>query len=267
MILVFFMFLGNAAFFQGLQQGPLTPPPKREIKRLPGESVPEPPPVSVEELIQRFTQKEDELIRVRNASAYRISLRLQEFDEEGKPAGEFQSETDIFVGANGRQYQKRLQSSPSTIKRLQLPDEELADFIRLPPFMLPSTQLANYELTYAGKQPVDELTAYVFRIRPRRLERNRPYFEGVIYVDDRDLAIVKSYGRMVAEVAETSEQQPFKFFEVYRENVDGKYWLPSFMRAEEVLRTKAGDAKLRLTLRYLDYKTGAAAALPTPPKQ
>lgn len=251
---------------RGNQQGPVKLPPGREIKRIPAESTPEPPPIPVEELIRRVTERENEIIRARNASTYQVSLRLQEFDEGGETVGEFQMATDILFSPEGKPFEKIVRTSRSTLTHLALPSEELAEFARIRPFMLPSVSLEFYELTYAGKQQLDELSTYMFRVRPRRLSRAHLYFEGLIWVEDRDFTIVKTYGQWVSEVVQKTGFEPFVFFETIRENVEGKSWFPSFVRSEESLSPGAGPARIRLTLRFTNYKTGVAPALGPPPK-
>ena len=250
--------LATASFTAAQQQGPVTPPPKREVKVIPLDKPAEPPPIPVEELIRRITERENEIIRARNASAYQISVRLQEFDAEGETSGEFQMATDMLFGPDGKPYEKVVRSSKSSLVTLDLTREELAVYGRIRAFMLPTIALNYYELTYAGKQNLDELSTYMFHIRPKQLERSRKYFEGAIWVDDRDFAIVKTYGRWVSEVESTSDTAPFEFFESYRENVQGKYWFPSFIRSEESLKSEGGPARIRLTVRFTDYKLNAA---------
>ncbi|MCL4524560.1 MAG: hypothetical protein M1453_11650 [Acidobacteria bacterium] len=244
------------------QQGPVKPPPDRVIKRIPTESAPEPPPIPVEELIRRVTERENEIIRARNASSYQVSLRLQEFDDAGEMVGEFQMAKDMLFAADGKPSEKVVRTSRSTLTHLVLPSEELADFARIRAFMLPSISLEFYELTYAGKQPLDELSTYMFRVRPRRLSRTHLYFEGLIWVDDRDFAIVKTYGKWVSEVEQKTGFEPFVFFETIRENVEGKLWFPAFLRSEESLPAGAGPARIRLTLRFTNYKTHAEPRIP-----
>jgi hypothetical protein len=248
------------------QQGPVKPPPGREIKRIPLEGTPELPPLPVDEMVRRVTERENEIIRARNASTYQIALRLQEFDDAGETVGEFQMAKDILFSPEGKPYEKVMRTSRSTLTHLALPSEELGEFARVRPFMLPSVSLEFYELTYAGKQPLDELSTLMFRVRPRRLSRTHLYFEGVIWVEDRDFAIVKTYGRWVSEVEQKTGFEPFVFFESIRENVEGKSWFPAFVRSEESLKPEAGAARIRLTLRFTDYKTAVASAPGPPPR-
>jgi len=243
------------------KQGPLPPPTKREVTRIPVETTPEPPPIPVEEIIRRLAQKEDEFARTRASYTYRKTIRVQEFGEDNKPSGEFQVTTEPAVAPDGKRYEKIVQQPPSTLRRLPLAPEDLEILARIPAFPLVTDQLNKYELTYAGKQPVDELTTYLLRVKPRQLERKNAYFEGLVWVDDRDLAVVKTYGKWVTEVGDVSTPQlPFTLFETQRENIDGKFWFPNYARSDDTLNLKSGEVRIRLTIRWTDYKPVPAAS-------
>jgi hypothetical protein len=73
-------------------------------------------------------------------------------------------------------------------------------------------------------------------------------------VDDRDLQIVKTYGKGVGVIKKSSDNQ-FPRFETYREQIDGKYWFPTYTRADDTLHFKNGDnQRIRMVVKYQDYK-------------
>ncbi len=260
-LLVFALSAGRPEAAAQAPQGPLTPPPKHEVVRIPVESAPAPPPIPAEEIIHRFAQKEDEFQRARVGYTFRKTVRVQEFDEEGKPAGEFQLVTQLVVAADAKRYEKILEEPPSTLRRITLAPEDVETLARIPAFVLTSDQLDKYGLTYAGKQQVDELTTYVFRVKPRQVERKRAYFEGLVWVDDHDLLIVKTYGKWVTEIGDVSSPElPFTTFETYRQPIEGKYWFPTYSRSDDTLTLKNSNLHIRLVIRWDDYKPLAAAA-------
>jgi hypothetical protein len=77
------------------------------------------------------------------------------------------------------------------------------------------------------------------------------YFEGQIWVDDRDFQIVKTYGKGVGI---TSKEHQFPKFETYREQIDGKYWFPTYTHADDVLRFPNFSQRIRMVVRYQNYK-------------
>jgi hypothetical protein len=255
LLVVFLCGGGREVAAQEPKQGPLAPPPSGKVVRIPAEATPEPPPIPVEEIIRRFAQKEDEFQRARAAYTYQKTVRVQEFGEDHKPAGELQLTTELAAASDGKRYERIVQQPPPTLRRMTLAPEDLEILARIPAFPLTTDQLSKYDLTYAGKQPVDELTTYLFRVKPRQLERTRAYFEGLVWVDDRDLLVVKTYGKWVTETGDVaSPELPFTLFETYRQNIDGKYWFPAYARSDDTLSLKSGDVPIRLTIRWTDYK-------------
>jgi hypothetical protein len=114
--------------------------------------------------------------------------------------------------------------------------------------------LPKYEITYGGKQPLDELSAYFFSIKPRALDRARAYFSGVVWVDEQDLVIVKTMGKWVTETGDvTASELPFTVFETYRQQVGKNLWFPAYSRSDETI--PAGDAHvpIRVIVKWSDF--------------
>ena len=72
-------------------------------------------------------------------------------------------------------------------------------------------------------------------------------------MDDRDFQIVKTEGRSVPDTRKGRENL-FPKFVTYREQVDGRYWFPTYTRADDFLHFKSGDVRVRIILKYSDYK-------------
>ena len=98
---------------------------------------------------------------------------------------------------------------------------------------------------------MDEISCYAFAVKPKKLESGKRYFEGEVWVDDRDLQIVKTYGRGVGI---THGDYQYPKFETYREQIDGKYWFPTYTIANTTLHFKENDQRIKETVKYEDYK-------------
>ncbi len=121
----------------------------------------------------------------------------------------------------------------STLKVTHFSLEDVRQIASVPLFPLTSDQVASYNFLYAGQQKLDQINTYAFQVKPKAFDRNKRFFEGVIWVDDQDFAIVKSYGKFVSEYGGNGLSLPFTMFETYRENFDGKYWFPSYIRSDD----------------------------------
>jgi hypothetical protein len=107
---------------------------------------------------------------------------------------------------------------------------------------------------YLGRETVDEIGCYAFAVRPKSMVEGNRYFAGMIWVDDRDLQIVKSYGRGVG-VGKKVASQRFPKFETYREQIDGKFWFPTYTSANDILAFEGGNKiPIKMVLTYKDYK-------------
>jgi len=74
-------------------------------------------------------------------------------------------------------------------------------------------------------------------------------------VDQKYLEVVKTYGKWVTDLGAVHPRTlPFGMFEIYRENVDGKYWFPDYARAEETYKLKDRDISIRVTIKWTNFK-------------
>jgi hypothetical protein len=261
--------VGAAGGYAQDAQGPLTPAPSEEhnVRRLGTEpEAPAPPSLPAEEIIRRFSQKEDEFIAARPNYGYRKTIRIDEFGDDGKPAGQFVMVTETMRAANGQVISKVVQKPQSTLHYFNLESEDVRELDRIPAFPLTSSQLAKYDLKFIGQEQVDEIECYIFKVKPKILDRAHAYLDGLVWVDTKYLEVVKTYGRWVNELGEVrSATLPFTLFETYRENVDGKYWFPNYERSDDMLHLKDVTVPVRLVIKWTDFKVLPAAGAAAPP--
>ncbi|HET6144659.1 MAG TPA: hypothetical protein VFE02_14205 [Candidatus Acidoferrales bacterium] len=228
-----------------------------------------PPTVPVEQIIKQFAAKEAEFRTERDNFTYTQTFVIQTLDESNRVDGEYRTTSDIVFDERGRRVEKVTYAPTPTLERLMLTKEDLSDLENLYPFVLTSDDIGKYDVKYIDHVQLDELTTYVFDVAPKSLEKNQRYFQGRIWVDDKDFQIVKTFGKPVYAKSKSTEGQAFPRFETFRENIEGKYWFPTYTRANENLRFKAGDdVHIKLTVRYENYKRfGVTVRIGEPVKQ
>jgi hypothetical protein len=266
---------------QGTTTGPMTTPPPRTVMRIPANSTPEASAIPPDEIVKRFAAKEDVFARASQGFGYRKTIVVQEVGDDGKATGQVEVITTPFFGPDGKRYERVVEApSPATadssatnsdvtpgapatardLHFLHFAPEDVVALALMPQFPFTTDQLAKYTIIYQGRQKVDELDTYVFSIEPKQVDRTRAYFSGVIWVDDQELAIVKTYGKWVSELGDvTSPQLPFTTFETYRQPV-GADWFPAYSRSDDQVTTKDAIIPIRLIIRWTDYQ-----AVPLPP--
>jgi hypothetical protein len=211
--------------------------------------------VNPDEIIQKFAAKELEFQQARNNYTYRQSVKMQELDSGGNPSGgKWEEISDIIFSPEGRRTEKVVYAPVQTLKNISLTPEDVQDLRNVQPFVLTTPEIPEYDIKYLGREKVDEVGCYAFSVKPKKLAPGKRYFEGQIWVDDRDLQIVKTYGKGVGYIKKSGDNQ-FPKFETYREQIDGKYWFPTYTHADDTLHFKNGqNQRIRMTVKYQDYK-------------
>jgi hypothetical protein len=253
---------GAAALACAQDQGPMAPPPKFEVKRIPSEPHPGPPPIPQQEIISKFAANEDAAKKIYDEYDFMQSIRIEEFSN---PGGKFTVTGEEYTKPDGQRFWRTVKPVESTLKLTHYSFEDVRTITALPIFFLTSDQIANYNFLYAGQQKLDELNAYVFQVKPKELSRKQRLFQGVIYVDDHDLAIVETYGQFLTEYTDEGTKLPFSLFETYRENFQDKYWLPTYTSSDDYIGDGDDQYQLRLVIRSTDFKLNATSSGNAPP--
>jgi len=207
----------------------------------------------IQEIIRKFADKEAEFARARENYTYRQTVRVQELDESGRTVGSFEVVSDIIFTRDGKRTERVVQAPVPTLQRISLTPEDEQDLRDVQPFVLTTGNLPNYLVRYLGRQTLDEIPCYAFAVKPKEMEKGERYFAGIIWVDDRDLQIVKTYGRGMGLLKKNSDNQ-FPKFETYRQQIDGKYWFPTYTASNDVLMFEAGPQPIKMLVRYEDYQ-------------
>ena len=206
-----------------------------------------------EQIIQRFAAKEAEFKAAREHYTYNQEVKIQTLDGDTVD-GEYKQSIEITFDDKGRRVEKVLYAPAPTLTRVQMTREDVDDIEKRLPFVLTTEDLSDYDIHYVGQQHVDELDTYVFDVAPKKIEKNKRYFQGRIFVDQQDMQIVLTDGRNVPEIRKKSEENLFPSFVTYREQVDGKYWFPTYTKAEDNLHFSSGDVHIREIVKYSNYK-------------
>jgi hypothetical protein len=211
------------------------------------------PDARIQEIITKFAEKEAEFARVRQMYTYRQTAKLLEFDEGGRAGGKWEMVTDIIFTPDGKRTERVVRAPVTTLHLINMDPGDEQDLRSTQPFVLTTADLPSYNIHYLGHESIDEIGCYVFAVKPKKLESGKRYFIGQIWVDDKDLQIVKSFGRGTGAQKRGSDFQ-YPKFETYREQIDGKYWFPTYTIANDVLQFKEQNVRIRETVRYEDYK-------------
>src|SRR5689334_16473757 len=270
---VAFLLMGGIALAPPLaaqRQGPLPPPPPGTVvpSGLPAEPAKShpseqdasshinasPPPVPVQQIIQQFTEHEDQFRKERENYTYTQDVLMQTIDDDGQPDGEYRLTSDILFTPEGKRYQKDIFAPVTTLTRINMSQQDFDDIEKIWPLVMTPGELPKYDVKYVGREQVDEVGTYVFDLTPLKMDKGQRYFQGRVWVEDKDYQIVKTRGKATG-LLKKKEDQAFPHFENYRENIEGHYWFPTYTRADDVLHFKFGDdVHVRIAVHYTNYK-------------
>jgi hypothetical protein len=212
------------------------------------QKAPKPQP-SVEEIIRKFAAAESENKIARNQYTFTQDVDVMTLGEAGSITGRFRRTSDIVYDDLGKRFERISFFPPSTLQ-VTFTAADMQDLAGVQPFALSTEDLPKYQIDYVGKEKIDELNLYVFEVKPREFRKGERYFQGRIFVDDEDLQIVKVAGQAVPE----DDNNKYPRFETYRENIDGRYWFPTYTYADDVLQFKRNPVRLRMVIKYTNYK-------------
>lgn len=213
-------------------------------------------PVEIERIIRTFTSKEVEFRNALNEFAFKRDALLQSIGMGGQVTGEYHRVSQFTFDDRGTRFEKiSFFPMPSFQGVTQ---EDLEDLGGVGPFALEPSKIDRYNIRYVGKEKIDELSLYVFDITPKVIPNPKTkerLFTGRVWVDDRDLQIVKTRGKGVPE----TKINKFPVVETYREQIDGRYWFPTYSYADEELVFDSGDVlHIRMKVKYTDFELARA---------
>jgi hypothetical protein len=213
----------------------------------------QPQGITPEQIIQKFAEKEAIFKEARNHYTYTQEIIVETLDGNTVD-GEFHQKQDILYDDRGNRIEQVTYAPPPTLQRISMSKEDFDDFRNRLPFVLTTEDLPQYDVHYVGQQKVDELDTYVFEMAPKHMEKDKRYFDGRIWVDNRDFQIVKTCGKNVPDIRKKGSENLTPKFVTYREQIDGQYWFPTYTKADDVLHFRDQDVHVREVLKYTNYK-------------
>ena len=219
-------------------------------------------PEDTARIIRAFTQKETEFRRALNEYGFTRDAVIQTIAWGGQISGEYHRTSRFVFDDSGNRFERIVFFPTPTISEITVTPEDIEDLGGVQAFALEASKINEYDFAYVGKEKIDEVDTYVFDVTPRILSDQKRlaalkksksperYFQGRIWVDDQDLQIVKARGKGVPEF-----DQRFPTFETYREQIDGKFWFPTYTYADDELVFPGGQTvHIRMKVTYTDFK-------------
>jgi hypothetical protein len=219
----------------------------------------DPAGVDTEHIIHSFVSKEVAFRQALNQYAFKRDAVIQTIGMGGQITGEYHRVSRFTFDDKGQRYEKIIFFPVPTLTEIEIKPEDIDDLSGVQIFALEPSKMDQYNFTYAGKEHIDELDLYAFDVAPKVMPDPKTkvrLFQGRVWVDDQDLQIVKVRGKGVPE-----GKQRFPTFETYREQIDGKYWFPTYTSADEELTFPDGSViHIRVRIKLSDFVRAHASS-------
>ena len=206
----------------------------------------------IDRIIGAFTAKETEFRHALAEYAFQRDALIQTIGIGGEVTGEYHRSSRFVFDDHDERFERITFFPPPTLTEVSFTQEDLEDLGGVEPFALEASKIGQYNFTYVGKEHIDELDTFVFDVAPKIVPKKESerFFQGRVWVDQEDLQIVKVRGKGVPE-----GKQRFPVFETWRQQIDGRYWFPTYTRADDVLNFPDGQSvHVRMVVRYDEYK-------------
>ena len=211
----------------------------------------------IDRIVKKVTANEADFRTALTNYVFNRSATVQTIGMGGQITGVFRRDSFMSLTEDGRRFERINYAPVSTLTEITVTPEDLEDLGGVNPFALEPAAVSQYNFNYLGKEKIDELNLHVFEVSPKVMPDPKKtklrLFTGRIWVDDQDLLIVKSKGKAVPE----TKVSRYPVVETWRENIDGKYWFPSYISSDDELVFDSGQSvKLKMRVKYTEYKQG-----------
>lgn len=224
----------------------------------------QPKDMTPQQIIEKLGVQESKVKQARSHYTYTQDVMVQTLNGTNVD-GQFHEVTTISYDDKGRRQESVTYAEQPTLRGVSLSAQDMDDIRTFMPLILSTEDAAQYTLTYAGQQHVDDLDTYVFHVVAKKEEKNKRYFEGRIWVDNRDFQIVKLCGKSIPDVIHTKKNEPQDIrpmFVGYRTYMSG-LWFPAYARVDDTLHFRAQSVHIREIVKFKDYKqVGTPTATP-----
>ena len=210
-------------------------------------------PDQQQEIIRKFAAKEAAFAHARENYTYRQRYMIETLGANGRPDGKHEEVSDVVFTQDGKRTERTVYAPMDTLERIQMDAQDVQDMRSVQPFVLTTQEISEIRSAVSRPRPGGRDLLLLIRrqteadARRRALLRRRDLGGRPRPADREDL---RARRRLRRRTRTTS----YPKFETYREQIDGKYWFPTYTVANDVLAFRDNSVPIKMVITYKDYK-------------
>lgn len=209
---------------------------------------------SPSQILPAAAERGKALVAALRGYTYYAEVTIQTVSQADTITGKYFRFSQISFDRNGNRQEKVLENTSTLPKDVYVGTEDANNLTRVYQFIITPETLIQYEVNYVGREQIDELNALVFDVKPKIKmpdpnKSHERYLKGRVWIDDRDLCVVKVVGEVLPE--QRGHRTPK--FETYFQNYDG-FWFPAYSSAVDSIRVDGYFNQVVVNVRFTGYK-------------
>jgi hypothetical protein len=213
-------------------------------------------PADVDRIVSAFAAKETEFRNALAQYSFKREAVVQTIGAGKQISGEYHRTSQLVFDDTGKRIEKIILFPTPTLSGIGISAEDLDDLGGAPLFALEASKANLYNFKYVGKERIDDFDLHIFDVSPKAVPDPKKvkerFFQGRIWVDAEGNQIVKTRGKGVPE----PKNSAFPNVEIFREEIEGGLWFPTYAYADEelMLGNGGGVVHLRIKVSFSEFK-------------
>ena len=215
------------------------------------------PPANLARLV---AERESTEQQARLQYLYQQSVVVEEFGKNGSKVGEYREKREVIFSPTGERTDQLVGAPQNRLARLQMTEEDFRDIREVQPFLFTKELLWLYAVQVKGEEEMDGVPCWRMSVKPKQVFEGQRLFEGEMWVDQRDYAIVQSTGRAVPPIYRKGHENLFPLFTTFRGRTSDGHRFPVKTFADDVLPFSGGPLRMRMVIEYANYQRFGASS-------
>ena len=195
----------------------------------------DPSPDQIQNIIQEFAAKEKIFSEARNNYTYHQINKVEELGPDNEIVGIYEQEWDILYDDTGKRIEKVTYAPVDTLKRFIVTKEDISSFAIFSPLSLPRMSCRSTKSSIWDTSRWIKLPPTFSPSGPRKSRKSGSISRASCGLTTGTCRLSSAKARQCPKSKTKKGENLFPRFTTWREQVDGKFWFPTYTMADDTL--------------------------------